>query len=79
MSKELVESVALKHSLPPELASRLKGDTREELEADAASLARFANTTPEIDPDNVRGGTDPNDDPDAFDAKAELAKIRRRR
>lgn len=35
----LVENVALKHKLPEALAARLQGKTREELEADAVSLA----------------------------------------
>lgn len=37
----LISRVALKHSLPPELADRLKGDTEEELDADAARLAKL--------------------------------------
>ena len=37
----LVNKVALKHSLPDKLASRLKGATEEELDADAAELAKL--------------------------------------
>lgn len=37
----LIENVALKNKLPKKLADRLKGDTREEIEADAKELAEF--------------------------------------
>lgn len=37
----LQRDAATKHNLPPELASRLKGETLEELEADAKTLAEL--------------------------------------
>lgn len=39
--KALVASVAAKHALPADLASRLIGETEEELDADAARLAKL--------------------------------------
>jgi len=43
-------TVAMKKSLPPELAERLRGATEEELEADAESLLKFATkASPKID------------------------------
>lgn len=56
----LVENVALKYKLPDELAARLQGATREELEADAKALAKFAPSEDGEDPD-LSGGLDPFD------------------
>lgn len=74
----LVENVALAHKLPPELADALKGATREELEAHAKVLAKFA---PDDDgePDNLRGGLDPSDTDDSFDPRAVARANRSRR
>lgn len=38
---QLVSAVAARHSLPPELAERLRGETEQELEADAKALAKL--------------------------------------
>lgn len=74
----LVENVALRHKLPDELADALKGETKEELEAHAKVLAKFATPEPSNDPD-LGGGLDPNENPDGFDAKAEAQKMRKQR
>lgn len=75
----LVENVALKHSLPEELADALKGDTREELEAHAKVLAKFVPVEPEEDPD-LEGGLDAGKPGSGFDPKATArANSRRRR
>lgn len=71
----LVENVALKHSLPAELADALKGDTREELEAHASTLARFAPSRPSHDPE-LEGGLNPGSDEGPFDAQAALNAAR---
>jgi hypothetical protein len=42
--KALVDKISAKHKLPEELAARLKGNTEEELEADAAYLASIVKT-----------------------------------
>lgn len=64
----LVENVALKFKLPEKLAARLRGNTREELEADAAELAEFARIEVD-DPDDLNGGLNPkhNRDGDSDD------------
>lgn len=78
----LVENVALKAGLPDEALDRLKGETREELEADAKALAKLLGTKTKVDPD-VDGGLSPSGgEPEVFDAKAarEAArKVRSRR
>jgi len=71
----VVENVALKHNLPDDLAAALKGDTREELEAHAKVLAKYAPAEETEGPD-VSGGLTPGDEDGPFDAKAELRKIR---
>lgn len=73
------ENVALKYQLPEDLAGALKGDTREELEAHAKVLAKYA---PASEPSGTpRGGLDPqdrNDDGDLEEAIAQARKVRRR-
>lgn len=54
----LVENVALKHKLPPELAEVLQGSTREELEAHAKKLQKFVPNDDDDDP-NLEGGLEP--------------------
>ncbi|MBB3044896.1 hypothetical protein [Nocardioides soli] len=76
----LIENVALKHKLPDELADALKGDTREELDAHAAVLAKFAPQSDEDayedDPPLEGGGMrQPTWDPLA---EARAARARRR-
>jgi hypothetical protein len=63
-SARMREQVATAAKLPPELATRLRGSTREELEADAAALAALIPAasatpgTPAPDPtQGARGGT----------------------
>lgn len=60
----LIENVALKHSLPAELAELLKGETREELEAHATALAKFApkEETDDVPPGDLNGGLNPGND-----------------
>lgn len=73
----LVENVALKYDLPAELAERLSGANREELEADAKKLTKFV-TKVTTNADNLRGGLDPSEDEGEFDPVA-IAKANRRR
>lgn len=73
----LVNSVASQFDLPEALAARLKGDTKEELEADAKMLAQFA--VPEVEPQTLRGGLNPSDDDSSFDPVAASRKARSRR
>lgn len=74
----LVNDVARAHELPAELAARLKGDTKEELEADAKLLAKFANDV--SDPENLSGGLTPDrSGNEPFDAVAESRKARANR
>jgi len=75
----LIENVALKFSLPEELASVLQGSTREELETHAATLAKFAPTTgdEQVPPGDLNGGLNPgNDNDDASDPLARVRKIK---
>lgn len=58
----IVEVVATKYNLPPELASRLSGSNRDEIEADAKALAKFA--APPVDDDDPKGGLDPHGEKD---------------
>lgn len=75
----LVENVALRNNLPDELASALKGETREELEAHAKILAKFVPAEPTEDP-VVRGGLEPGEGEDApFDALKIVREMRNRR
>jgi hypothetical protein len=60
----LVSDVARKHGLPDDLAARLQGSTKEELEADAKALQKYAAPAPPV---SLSGGLDPNDDSDPFD------------
>lgn len=54
----LVARIATAHQLPPELASRLQGDSEEELTADAKVLARLRPASTETDlGSGVRTGT----------------------
>ena len=46
--KDLKTSVAIKAGIPLELASRLSGETEEELKADAETLAGFVNKKPTL-------------------------------
>ena len=75
----LVENVALKAELPEALWDRLKGDTREELEADAKALAAIVPTTPADDPD-LKGGLTPEEEPgDDVAAMRKVMQDQRRR
>lgn len=69
----LTAKVARDHNLPTELASRLKGNTEEELAADAKNLQKFAPTKRQ--PERLGGGLDPQDD-DNFDPVAAARKAR---
>lgn len=55
----LQRDAAAKHNLPAELATRLRGETPDELEADATELAKLlqqAKHSPQIPPTNPGGG-----------------------
>jgi hypothetical protein len=77
--RDLVNEVASAKGIAPELAPRLKGDTREELEADADALLQVV--APEQGPqggpgrrpaENLKGGTDPTaQEPDEVNKIAE--------
>lgn len=55
----LISSVASRYELDPELASRLRGETEEELEADAKALAKqFPRQSQEPPPDLGSGARD---------------------
>ncbi|GAA4726375.1 hypothetical protein GCM10023350_06390 [Nocardioides endophyticus] len=76
---QLVQSAALEHNLPNELAEALKGETSEEIEAHAKVLAKFASVEPADDPE-LSGGLDPLGDPDGeFDALAAARRARAQR
>lgn len=75
----LIENVALKHRLPDDLAAALKGDTREELEAHAKVLAKYAPVAVEDDP-SLEGGLRPGDSGDeAIDMAAHVTRLRNQR
>ena len=65
--------VARRFHLPDELAARLRGQTAEELEADAQTLRQYA-TTPQ--PERLSGGLDPSDDGEVFDPVKEARRAR---
>ena len=75
----LIENVALKHSLPAELADLLKGSTREELDAHAIVLAKFApKGEDEVPPGDLDGGLNPGNDSnnDGLSARERVRKIK---
>lgn len=73
----VVENVALKYKLPDDLAAALKGETREELEAHAKVLAKYAPTSGD-DPD-LSGGLSPSSGDGAFDPVKEAQQALRNR
>lgn len=76
----LVENVALKHRLPDDLASALRGDSREELEAHAKVLSKYVpDEGPSKDPENLSGGLNPSDDDESFDPAAIARRNRKSR
>jgi hypothetical protein len=80
----LVENIALRHGLPDDLGAALKsfnGNTREELEAHAKILAKYATVSNPPAPDELGGGLDPSDDGDGgtFDPAEAARKARMRR
>lgn len=74
----LVSDVAHAHSLPDDLAELLKGGTREELEAHAKVLAKYAPDEDDGDTE-LSGGLNPGQKAGAYDPVAESRKARRRR
>lgn len=63
-----IRDVAAKHGLPAELAAVLQGDTPEALEEHAKTLAKFAAPAPQ-EPDNPKGGLDPNSEAESNDPR----------
>lgn len=63
----VVENVALKFNLPEDLATALKGATREELEAHAKVLQKYAPKAEPSDDPALGGGLNPLDDDESFD------------
>lgn len=77
-SRNLIrENVALKFNLPSDLADALKGDSREELEAHAKVLSKYAPAP--SSGGTPRGGLDPQDDSDEQDLEAAVAAARKAR
>lgn len=77
----LIENVALKHSLPAELAELLKGETREELETHAKALAKFApKGEDDVPPGDLNGGLNPGNssDDDGLDPRERVRRIKGR-
>lgn len=73
----LIENVALKFSLPEELATVLQGGTREELEKHAATLAKFAPQSEQVPPGDLNGGLNPgNNEGDDGDPLERVRKIK---
>jgi hypothetical protein len=72
----LLSNVAAKYELPAALAKRLAGTTPEELEADAKELRKLVAPAA---PESLRGGLDPEDDPDDFDPVKAVQAARRNR
>lgn len=76
----LIENVALKHSLPAELAELLKGNTREELDAHATALAKFApkSESDDVPPGDLNGGLNPGNDgsDDGLSPRERVRKIK---
>lgn len=72
----LISTVAAKHDLHPELVPRLKGDTEEELEADAKALAKQFPRQQETPPPDLGAG--PRDAATAPGSKGFSDQIRRR-
>ncbi|MFC9736678.1 hypothetical protein ACFVKC_02015 [Streptomyces noursei] len=71
----LIGSVARKFDLPDELASRLRGDSAEELESDAKALQSLL--APKV-PASLGGGLTPADDDDGeMDPRALARRTRR--
>ena len=67
-------NVARKHGLPDELAVRLQGEDEAALEKDALELKKFATAAAPPAPVRLRGGLDPNTDPDDTNDPRELAR-----
>lgn len=64
----LVRDVASEFNLPPALRDRLRGETEEELKADAKILAELApQQRRDFNEDDAGGGMDPSDAVDDFD------------
>lgn len=76
----LIENVALKFSLPEELATVLQGSTREELEKHAATLAKFAPKPEgdEVPPGDLNGGLNPgnNSNDDGLSPRERYRKLK---
>jgi hypothetical protein len=68
-----VAKVARKHKLPDELAELVKGDTPEEMDAHAKTLAKFAGKPA---PEDLEGGLDPSAGSDKFDPVATARRAR---
>jgi hypothetical protein len=72
----LVENVALKHGLPDELRDVLKGNSRDELEAHAVVLKKYAPTGD----DELEGGLTPGTgDPSGADVADAVKRVRANR
>lgn len=72
----VVENVALKFNLPDDLAAVLNGESREDLEAHARVLQKYAHTESE---DEGNGGLDPSESNEAFDPEALVKDWRKNR
>lgn len=77
LAKEILHrDIATEHKLPADLASALRGETKEELEAHAKILAKYVPAEIEVitPPATLSGGLTPNDDGVTETNPGELAR-----
>lgn len=72
------ERIANRHGLPEELRAVLRGDSAEEIEANASLLAKFVTGTTHVNPDDLRGGLDPSTSESVVEDPRTLARRVRR-
>lgn len=72
------ERIANRHGLPEELRAVLRGDSAEEVEANAALLAKFVTGTNHVNPDDLSGGLDPSTSGAVMEDPRTLARKHRR-
>jgi hypothetical protein len=86
--RDLAETLAPEHASPAQIravAKRLSGETDEELEADAKELFEFLAPEPKAPKttarpkEKLRGGSEPDEDPEPTDPRKLAAMIPRRR
>ncbi|MGL5825553.1 MAG: hypothetical protein ACRCYU_12195 [Nocardioides sp.] len=73
----LVRDIAASHGIPPALATRLHGASKEELEKDAKELQKLVAVQRE--PESLGGGLDPSSETEEFDPEAVVRNLRANR